>query len=161
MKHGKKYNESAKLIDRATFYEIDGAETKLKDEDEAVDLCVMICKKYDIPVENIISHKEAHKLGYGSNHGDPHHWWSKFGYTMCDFRKAVDKKLNGSTLPYKVRIIVDELNIRNGPGKKYDKVNKITDRGVYTIIDVKGNWGLFRSKAGWICLNGYTERYKD
>lgn len=132
-----------------------------KTYDEAVDLCVMICKKYDIPVENIISHKEAHKLGYGSNHGDPYHWWSKFGYTMDDFRKAVDKKLNGSTLPYKVRIIVDELNIRKGPGKKYDKVNKITDRGVYTIIDVKGNWGLLRSKAGWICLNGYTERYKD
>ena len=129
--------------------------------DEAVDFCVMICKKYDIPVENVISHKEAHKLGYGSNHGDIDHWLKKFGYTMDDFRKAVDKKLNGSTLPYKVKITVDSLNIRKGPGTNYDKVGCIKDRGVYTIIDVKGNWGLLRSKAGWICLNGYTERYKD
>ena len=30
MKHGKKYNESAKLIDRATFYEIDDAVSLVK-----------------------------------------------------------------------------------------------------------------------------------
>jgi uncharacterized protein YgiM (DUF1202 family) len=80
---------------------------------------------------------------------------------MDDFRKAVKEKLNGSTLPYKVRVTVDVLNIRKGPGTTYDKVGSITDRGVYTIVEVKGNWGLLRSKAGWICLKGYTERYKD
>lgn len=132
-----------------------------KTYNEAVELCGMLCKKYNIPVENIVSHKEAHKLGYGSNHGDPESWWSKFGYTMDDFRKAVDKKLNGSTLPYKVKITVDKLNIRKGPGTKYDIVGSITDRGVYTIVEVNGNWGLLKSKCGWICLNGYTERYED
>ena len=30
MKHGKKYNESAKLVDRATFYEIDEAVSLVK-----------------------------------------------------------------------------------------------------------------------------------
>ena len=130
-----------------------------KTYDEAVNFCVKICKLYNIPVENIISHKEAHQLGYGSNHGDPHHWWSKFGYTMDDFRKAVDKKLNGSTLPYMVKVIVDKLNIRSGPGTEYEKVGSITDKGVYTIVEVKGNWGLLKSKKGYIHL-GYTEKYK-
>lgn len=127
--------------------------------DEAVDFCVKICKMYDIPVENVISHKEAHQLGYGSNHGDIDHWLKKFGYTMDDFRKAVDKKLNGSTLPYKVKITVDKLNIRKGPGTDYEKVGCITDKGVYTIVEVKGNWGKLLSGKGWICLKGYTERY--
>ena len=131
-----------------------------KTRDEAVEFCAMICEKYDIPIENIISHKEAHKLGYGSNHGDPHHWFSKFGYTMNDFRKAVEEKLNGSTLPYKVRITTDELNIRKGPGKEYEKVGSITDRGVYTITEVSGNWGKLKSGKGYICLKGYTEIYK-
>lgn len=131
-----------------------------KTYNEAVEFCAMICEKYSIPVENIVSHKEAHDLGYGSNHGDPHHWWSKFGYTMDDFRKAVEEKLNSSTLPYMVKVTVDSLNIRKGPGTSYDKVGSITDKGVYTIIEVKGNWGLLKSKQGWICLKGYTEIYK-
>ena len=43
MKHGKKYNESAKLIDRATFYEIDDAVSLVKKSatakfDETVEL---------------------------------------------------------------------------------------------------------------------------
>jgi N-acetylmuramoyl-L-alanine amidase CwlA len=128
---------------------------------EAIEFCVMICKKYNIPVENIVSHKESYEMGYGSNHSDPEYWFKKFEFTMDDFRKAVDEKLNGSTLPYQVKVIGDSLNIRKGPGTNYDKVGKITDRGVYTIIEVKGNWGLLKSNARWICLKGYTEKYKD
>lgn len=127
---------------------------------EAVEFCAKLCETYDIPVKNVISHKEAHELGYGSNHGDIDHWLKKFGYTMDDFRKAVDKKLNGSTLPYQVKVIVDKLNIRKGPGTNYEKVGSINDKGVYTIVEVKGNWGKLRSGAGWICLEGYTEKYK-
>lgn len=127
---------------------------------EAVEFCTMICKTYNIPVENIVSHKEAYKLGYGSNHGDPEHWWSKFGFTMDDFRKAVEEKLNSPTLPYMVKVIANSLNIRSGPGTDCEKVGKITDKGVYTIVEVNGNWGLLKSKKGWICLKGYTEKYK-
>lgn len=55
----------------------------------AVEYCVYLCKKFNIPVDNIVSHKEAHALGYGSNHGDPDNWWRNFGRTMNDFRAAV------------------------------------------------------------------------
>lgn len=44
---------------------------------------------FNIPVDNIVSHKEAHALGYGSNHGDPDNWWGNFGRTMNDFRAEV------------------------------------------------------------------------
>lgn len=66
--------------------------------DMAIDYCVYLCKEYNIPVENIVSHKEAHALGYGSNHGDPDNWWSKHGYTMDMFRAAVKAKLNGQAV---------------------------------------------------------------
>ena len=127
---------------------------------EAVEFCAMLCERYNIPVENIVSHKEAYKMGYGSNHGDPESWWSKFGFTMNGFRKAVEEKLNGSTLPYMVKVTVDSLNIRKGPGTKYGIVDSITNRGVYTITEVSGNWGKLKSGKGWICLKGYTELYK-
>ena len=49
---------------------------------------------------------------------------------------------------YTVRVTVDALNIRKGAGTLYKKVGMITDRGVYTIIDIKGNWGKLKSGAG-------------
>ena len=61
--------------------------------DEAFNLaseyCAYLCKSFNIPTENIISHKEAHIRGYGSNHVDPEHWMNKFGETMNDFRNKV------------------------------------------------------------------------
>ena len=65
--------------------------------DTAIEYCVYLCKEFNIPVENIVSHKEAHAKGYGSNHGDPNNWWDNFGYTMNDFRAAVKSKLNANT----------------------------------------------------------------
>ena len=56
---------------------------------EAKELCARWCKEFDIPVENIVSHKEAHTLGYASNHGDVDHWLKEFGDTMEDFRNDV------------------------------------------------------------------------
>lgn len=55
----------------------------------AVEYCVYLCKKFNLSVNNIVSHKEAHALGYGSNHGDPNNWWDRYGRTMNDFRAAV------------------------------------------------------------------------
>lgn len=55
------------------------------------------CKHFNIPVANVIGHYEAYLKGIGSNHGDPRHWWSKFGYTMdmfrSDLQKAIDKPI--------------------------------------------------------------------
>lgn len=60
---------------------------------EAVELCADICKRYEWKSSVIVSHKEAHKKGYASNHADIDHWLKKFGLTMNDFRAEVDKLL--------------------------------------------------------------------
>ena len=65
----------------------------------AVKLFAHLCKTYDIPVENIWSHNEAHDKGYASNHADPEHWWKavKAGLSMDGFRKDVQALLTGET----------------------------------------------------------------
>ena len=61
--------------------------------DVAIEYCAYLCKEFNISVDKIVSHKEAHALGYGSDHGDPDNWWSKHAYTMDMFRAAVKAKL--------------------------------------------------------------------
>lgn len=64
--------------------------------DTAIRYAAHLCEKYKIPVENIVSHREAHLKGYGSNHGDPEHWMKNFGDTMSGFRNAVSKILENN-----------------------------------------------------------------
>jgi len=66
----------------------------LKAKMNMVELYAMLAKTYNVPVNKIVGHYEAHTLGIGSNHGDPRHWWSKFGYTMDDFRNEVKEAMN-------------------------------------------------------------------
>ena len=61
----------------------------------AVAYCARLCREYGLAAESIVSHKEAHALGYASNHGDPENWMGRFGMTMEDFRARVRAKLKG------------------------------------------------------------------
>lgn len=67
-----------------------------------------------------------------------------------------------SDLPYLVRVTIDDLNIRKGPGTNYDK-RGYTGKGIFTITAVesgKGSttgWGKLKSGAGWISLD-YAKR---
>lgn len=61
--------------------------------DMAAEYCAYLCKKFSIPVNKIVGHREAHALGYGSNHADPEHWMKLFGEDMTDFRRLVGEKL--------------------------------------------------------------------
>ena len=54
---------------------------------------------------------------------------------------------------FKVKVKVSSLNIRAGAGIKYKKIGSITDKGIYTIIDTQGSWGLLKSKKGWISIS--------
>lgn len=42
-----------------------------------------------ITIGNIVSHAEAHKRGYATNHGDPDHWLKKHGRSMDWFRGLI------------------------------------------------------------------------
>ena len=90
------------------------------------------------------------------------------GYTVYDPNgKAVypvKQEIEGQT--FLVKVSIDDLNIRRGPGTNHDKVGVYTGKGVFTIIEVADGpgatkWGLLKSYAdkrnGWISLD-YAER---
>ena len=72
-------------------------------------------------------------------------------------KNTFDKNVN-PTLPYKVKVIVDSLNIRKDAGTNHAIVGCITDKGVYTIVEERmgtgaSKWGKLKSGAGWISLD--------
>ena len=73
----------------------------------AVELTAYLCDMYDldpmgtvavnganIPV--ITCHAESYQYGMGGNHGDPLHWFVKYGKDMDDVRNDVKKVLDGA-----------------------------------------------------------------
>ena len=66
---------------------------------EAIDLCVYLCKEYGLTEKNIICHSEGYKQGVASNHGDVMHWFPKHGKSMDTFRAEVAAKLKANTAP--------------------------------------------------------------
>lgn len=58
---------------------------------------------------------------------------------------------------YKVRVTATALNYRSGPGTSYKINGTIRDKGIYTIVETKGDWGKLKSGNGWIHL-GYTTK---
>ena len=64
---------------------------------EAIDLCVYLCKEYGLTEKNIICHSEGYKQGVASNHGDVMHWFPKHGKSMDTFRAEVAAKLKSET----------------------------------------------------------------
>ena len=66
--------------------------------DLAIELCAYLCKEYNISISNIVSHYEAHKLGYASNHEDCDHWLKKFNKNMDWFRRQVLKLKKETTI---------------------------------------------------------------
>lgn len=66
------------------------------------------------------------------------------------------KVINGITVkPYTVKILVDALNYRNGPGTNYGRLGTVKKGSIYTIIEESEDraWGKLKSGAGWISLN--------
>lgn len=161
----------------ANFTDLDPDATKavvLRTYKSAVELFAYLCKEYGLnPMTDIISHSEGYLQGIASNHGDVEHLWKKFGLTMDGFRMAVRAKMNeggnlvqeepekpvreDSTASYRVKVTADVLNIRKGAGTKHKITGKITDHGVYTIVEEENGWGKLKSGAGWIYLK-YTKK---
>ena len=67
----------------------------LKVKQTALELCMFLMKQFNISVDNVTSHCEAHKeygSNFASNHSDLDHWWKKYhNYTMDDFRMELAK----------------------------------------------------------------------
>jgi len=89
---------------------------------EAVELCVYLCKQYNLTEKDIICHCEGYKKGIASNHGDVMHWFPKHGKSMDTFRAAV-----------KAGLAVTETETPTTPttSKKYYRVQV----GAYSVKD--------------------------
>lgn len=73
-------------------------------------------------------------------------------------RKAEQKLFNTAVKSndYKVKVIANVLNVRDGAGTKYKINTTVKKNEVYTIVEKKDGWGKLKSGAGWICLK-YVE----
>ena len=64
---------------------------------------------------------------------------------------------------FEVKVTINDLNIRTGPGTNYDKTGKFIEPGVYTIVEKKNGqgsktgWGRLKSGQGWISLDFATK----
>lgn len=89
---------SIKYVGGATFTCSDpesAREYVYKTMDSAAQFIAECCVFHGIDPSTIQTHASAHKLGYGSNHGDPNHLWDQLSmnYTLEDFRNLVRKKI--------------------------------------------------------------------
>ena len=66
---------------------------------EAVELCVYLCKQYGLTEKDILCHSEGYKLGIASNHGDVMHWFPKHIKSMDTFRADVKAGLAATEAP--------------------------------------------------------------
>jgi len=71
----------------------------LKAYRNAVEYTAVMVKRLGLSVSDVLSHKEGNRKGIASNHGDPEHWFNKFGYDMHRFRSDLQKELNGEVKP--------------------------------------------------------------
>lgn len=53
---------------------------------------------------------------------------------------------------FKVRVYIDNLNIRKGAGLSCPRTGKFTGPGVFTITEVENGFGKLESGEGWISL---------
>lgn len=66
-------------------------------------------------------------------------------------------------LPFRVKVKVDNLRIRTGPGTNYAVTGRYTGAGVFTITEVqngsgsKSGWGKLWKGGGWISLDYATK----
>lgn len=88
-----------------THIQFEICEDALKDEKYfneafgvAIEFCAYLCDKYNLSVDSIVSHHEAHLKGYASNHGDCDHWLKKFNKNMDWFRDEVKAKLENKVV---------------------------------------------------------------
>lgn len=53
--------------------------------------------------------------------------------------------------PFLIKVLIDDLNYRSLPSME-GEVKGQTKKGIFTIVEVSGNWGKLKSGAGWVYL---------
>lgn len=76
----------------------------------------------------------------------------KWDLKQYDYKKTSEVDDTGyPRVPFEVKVIVDDLNYRAYPSMQ-GAIRGQTKKGVFTIVQLSGDWGRLRSGAGWIYL---------
>lgn len=73
--------------------------------------------------------------------------------------EIVDEKKSAENMERKVKINVDNLRIRTGPGTNYPTTGRYTGKGVFGISEIQNGsgankgWGKLKDGSGWIMLD--------
>lgn len=132
-----------------------------------IELCADICRRNGIKELKWKADKSL--IGQADKQNMTVHRW--FAATACpgdylynrmgDIARKVNEKLGVSQpepeepkdeVPFLVRVIIDNLNIRQAPSMSA-KVVGVTGKGVFTIVEVNDGWGRLKSGAGWIYID--------
>lgn len=73
--------------------------------ENAVELCMVLCRKFGLSEKDIICHSEGYRMGIASNHADVMHWFPKHGENMDTFRAAVKRALEEESSQHKLHYI--------------------------------------------------------
>lgn len=149
-----------------------GAETGWHISDKAynalIALLVDICKRNDI--KKLLWKADKSLIGKVDKQNMTVHRW--FAAKACpgdylyNLHGQIAKEVNEilgviekpkAEVAYKVKITASSLNVRRGPGTRYQIATTVKKNEVYTIVEENGNWGKLKSGAGWISLN-YTKK---
>jgi len=151
-------------------------------EDNAAKLAAYLLNKYKLDINHLYTHTHwlnvrDGKTGtvdqlntmWNKNKMCPlyilPHWSSfkaKVKYYLDNLNKSsstvkptVKPTTTYTTGTYKVKVTT--LDIHSGAGSTYSKKGKIKKNEVYTIVEVKTNWGKLKSGIGWVNLNSMTK----
>lgn len=119
----------------------------------AVELCVYLCKEYDLTEKDIICHSEGFKKGIASNHSDVMHWFPKHGESMDTFRSAVKSELNKTTNTVDISI-GDVVEVKSSVERYYPGGPIIPSfvKGSYHKVTQDTSGGKFVFKGGKKCV---------
>lgn len=119
---------------------------------EAVDLCVYLCRLYGLTEKNIIDHSEGRALGLASNHGDVKHWFPKHGKSMDTLRAAVKAQLSGTQTVKEPEIVGDLYRVQVGAFSKKTnatrKLEAVKAAGFDDAIVASVDGNLWRVQVG-------------
>ena len=109
----------------------------------ALQICRELCDAFGIEPHNVVTHSEAHAMGYASNHADIMHWWPREGLSMNSFRKELSQSMEEDEISYEQfrdYMARYEAELRALPPSAYadESARKAVSSGVFTDGDGDG-----------------------
>lgn len=109
----------------------------------ALEICRELCSTFGIAPENVVTHSEAHAMGYASNHADVMHWWPRHGLGMDSFRKELRESMENGLSYERFREYMSryEAELRALPPSAYaeEACRRAVEAGIFADGDGDGS----------------------